>query len=444
MNRDARAGKPRGGCGNPYVDEVIGRREATLRRFAACLAAAGVLLFGTAAFPGPRDLVGKPAPDFKGASPFGKPVSLSAFRGKAPAVLTFWSIYCTTCIEEMAGLQRLYEKYGPEGIAVVAVNEDADVGVGRVKAFLDRSAESKEGKFTYDILFDGKGDVLRAYGVSRLPTLFFIDRGGTVREVIEGGGDGREMRVVSAIGKLVGTVGPEGLREAAAEASFDLDAKVPLCGTYRDGKWYRPLDLDERRQDVVARSRAEGEEALRREAVRRSLLQLGVTLSRQDRTPGCGATYGMELRSLYSRKDALGRFVDRLNLPRVLEVESQETLEGERELTLYRRIKVNLPALREQFLQDGYSTERSDLRIRFARATPFEERTFVEALYEQYPYLSTVREVPSELRGRPEYVVSSHATPAKAVERLNALNVGARKIAVELLAGGIAEVTMWR
>jgi len=439
-----RAGKPQGGCRNPYLDEVIGRREATLRRFAACLAAAGVLLSGTAAFPGPRDLVGKPAPDFKGASPFGKPVSLSAFRGKAPAVLTFWSIYCTTCIEEMAGLQRLYEKYGPEGIAVVAVNEDADVGVGRVKAFLDRSAESKEGKFTYDILFDGKGDVLRAYGVSRLPTLFFIDRGGTVREVIEGGGDGREMRVVSAIGKLVGAVGPEGLREAAAEALFDLDAKIPLCGTYRGGKWYRPLDLDETRGDVVARARAEGEEYLRREAVRRSLLQLGVTLHAEDRIPGCRAAYGVDLRFPYHRKDALDRFMDRLNLPRVIEVESQETVERERELALYRRIKVILPGLREQLLQDGYTTERSDLRIRFARATPFEQHTFVEALYEQFTYLSIVREVPSELRGRSEYVVSSHATPAKAVEGLKALDVGARKIAVELLPGGIAEVTMWR
>lgn len=415
-----------------------------MRRLAACVAAAGVILFGTAAFSAPKDLVGKPAPDFKGASPFGKPVSLSAFRGKAPTVLAFWSIYCTTCVEEMAGLQRLYEKYGPAGIAVVAVNEDADVGVGRVKAFLDRSAASADGKFAYDILFDGKGEVLRAYGVSRLPTLFFIDREGTVREVIEGGGEGRAQQVVSAIGKLVGAMGPEGLREAAAEVSFDLDAKVPLCGTYRDGKWYRPLDLDETRQDVVARARAEGEEYLRREAVRRALLRLGVTLYRQDRTPGCAAAYGVELRSLYHRKDPLDRFLDRLNLPRVLEVESQETVEGERDLTLYRRIKVILPALREQFLRDGYTTERSDLRIRFARATPFEEHTFIEALYEQYPYLSTVREVPSDLRGRPEYVVSSHATPAKAVERLNALDVGPRKIAVELLAGGIAEVTMWR
>lgn len=415
-----------------------------MKRLAACVAAAGFILFGTAAFPAPKDLVGKPAPDFKGASPFGKPVSLSAFRGKVPTVLTFWSIYCTTCVEEMAGLQRLYEKYGPGGVAVVAVNEDADVGVERVIAFLDRSAATADGKFTYDILFDGKGDVLRSYGVSRLPTLFFIDRDGTVQDVIEGGGDGREMRVVSAIGKLVGAVGPEGLREAAAEALFDLDAKVPLCGTYRGGKWYRPLDLDETRQDVVARARVEGEEYLRREAVRRSLLQLGVTLHAEGRIPGCRAAYGVDLRFPYHRKDALDRFIDRLNLPRALEVESQETVERERELTLYRRIKVILPALREQLRQDGYSTERSDLRIRFARATPFEEHTFVEALYEQYAYLSTVREVPSEMRDRVEYVVSSHATPAKAVEQLMALDVGARKIEVELLAGGIAEVTMWR
>ncbi len=414
-----------------------------MRRVAACVAAAAILLSGGTAFPAPKDLVGKPAPDFTGASPFGPPVSIASFRGKTPVVLTFWSIYCAACVEEMTGLQRLYEKYGPGKIAVVAVNGDADVGVERVKAFLDGFAKTPGGKFTFNVLFDVKGEVMRAYGVSRLPTLFFIDRDGTVREVVEGGGEGREQQVVSAIGKLLGSVGPEGLREATAEVSFDLDANIPLCGTYRDGKWYRPLDLDETRQDVVARARAEGEEVLRREAVRRALLQLGVTLYAQDRTPGCRAAYGMELHSLFHRKDALDRFMDRLNLPRVLEVESQDTVERERELTLYRRIKVILPALREQLLHDYYTTDRSDLRIRFARATPFEEHTFIEALYEQYPFLSAVREVSSDLRGRSEYVVSSHATPAKAVEQFNALDVGARKITVEL-TGGIAEVTMWR
>ena len=415
-----------------------------MRRLAACVAAAVLLLSGGAAFPAPKDLIGKPAPQFTGAGPFGKPVSTAQFRGKAPMVLTFWSIYCTTCLEEMAGLQRLYEKYGPEKVAVVAVNEDADVGVGRVKAFLDRSAANPGGKFTFDILFDGKGDVMRAYGVSRLPTLFFVDRDGTVREVIEGFGPGRELGVVAAIGKLVGAVGPEGVREAASEVSFDLDAKVPLCGTYRDGKWFRPLDLDLTRQDVVARARAEGEEFLRREAVRRALLELGVTLHAEEWVPGCRAAYGVDLRAPYRGADALDRFMGRLNLTRVLEVDFQETQEQERELALYRRIKVFLPALREQFLMDGYTLERSDLRIRFVRATPFEERIFVEAIYAQYPFLSTVRQSPSVLRGRAEYLLSSHATPENAVGRLRTLDVGARKISLELLAGGIAEVAMWR
>ncbi len=415
-----------------------------MRRFAAACAAAGFLWFGGTAFAAPKDLIGRQAAEFTGAIPFGTPVSVASFRGKTPVVLVFWSIYCAACVEEMSGLQRLSVKYGPDKLAVVAVNGDADVGVERVKAFLDRSARTAEGKFTFGILFDGKRDVMRAYGVTRLPTLFFIDRDGTVREVVEGGGEGREQQVVAAIGNLVGSVGPEGLREASAEVSFDLDADVPLCGTYRDGKWYRPFDVDESRQDVVARARAGGEEHLRREAVHRALLQAGVALFRQDRGTGCQASYGMELRSVHHRKDALDRFIERLNLPRVLEVESQETVEGERNLTLYRRIKVRLPALREQLLRDGYSPGRSDLRVRFARATPFEEHAFVDALYGQYPYLSAVREAPSELRGRSEYVVSSHATPAKAVESFNAFDLGARKVSVELLPGGIAEVTIWR
>jgi peroxiredoxin len=415
-----------------------------MKRIAACVAAGVIALFCGTAFSAPADRVGKPAPDFTGAVPFGKPVSAASYRGKAPVVLTFWSVYCAACIEEMAALQRLYDKYGPGRVAVVAVNGDADAGVERVKAFLDRSAAFPGGKFTFPVLFDGKGDVMRSYGVTRLPTLFFIDKEGTVREAIEGGGEGRERMVLAAIGKLLDAVEPERMREAAAEAAFELSVQVPLCGNYRDGKWYRPLDLDETRQDVVARARAGGEEHLRREAVRRALAGMGVALDAEDRTPGCRAEYGVDLRSPYHRVDALDRFLGLLNLPRVIEVEAQETVERERELVLYRRIKVNLPALREQFLHEGYTPERSELRIRFARATPFEERAFVEALRARYPYLSEMREVPSDLRGRPEYVVSSHTTPARAAEELRSLDIGARKVAVELLPGGIAEVTIWR
>lgn len=412
-------------------------------RFAAAVAAWMIFCGGTAAA-APKLMVGKVAPDFTGAKPFGPAVSVTQFRGKVPLILTFWSIYCKTCVEEMGGLQKLYEKYGPEKVAVVAVNEDADVGVERVKAFLDRQAESPGGKIAYPVLFDGKGDVLKAYNVLHLPTLFFVDTEGIVRESIEGFEPGKETAVMSAIEKLLGAVGPEAIQEVAAEASFDLDVEVPLCGTYRDGKWYRPLDLDETRQDVLARARAEGEAYLRKEAVRLALVQFGVVLRSEESALTCGVPYGLEYRSAWRKKDALDRFVDQLNLPRVLEVEAQETVERERELALYRRIKVFLPALREQLNRNGYTTGISDLRIRFARATHYEERSFILAVEGQYPFLSSLRRLPPDVRGRPEYLLSSHASPDRVAAELQRLDVGARRLAVELLPGGFLEVSVWR
>ena len=249
---------------------------------------------------------------------------------------------------------------------------------------------------------------------------------------------------MSAIEKLLGAVGPEAIQEVAAEASFDLDVEVPLCGTYRDGKWYRPLDLDETRQDVAARARADGEAYLRKEAVRMALLQFGVVFRQEQTALTCGVSYGLETRSAFRKKDALDRFMDQLNLPRVLEVEAQETVERERELVLYRRIKVFLPALREQLIRNGYTTGRSALRIRFARATHFEEVAFLQAVEGQYPFLSSLRRLPPDVRGRPEYLLSSHASPDRVAAELQRLDVGARRLTVELLPGGILEVSVWR
>ena len=115
--------------------------------------------------------------------------------------------------------------------------------------------------------------------MSRLPTLVYIDKEGTVREVIEGFGPGKEMAVAAAIDRLLAGFSPESLRGATADAMFDLEGTAPVCGVYRDGKWYRPLDLDESgRPEAVARARARGEEYLTRQAIRMALSDIGVSL----------------------------------------------------------------------------------------------------------------------------------------------------------------------
>jgi hypothetical protein len=234
------------------------------------------------------------------------------------------------------------------------------------------------------------------------------------------------------------------LKEIESEAVFDFDAVSPICGKYRDGKWFQPLDLDESRAESVARARSQGEDYLRREAVRRALFRIGVTLNGEERAPTCYVRYGLELRTPQYRRDALDLFIERLNLPRVVEVVNQETIERDRDLQLYRRIKIALPAIREQLEADGFTVAKTTLRIRFARATQIEEKTFIESLSNDFPYLSSVKADRTTSRDRAEYVLVAHTTPAKAAEELGKLNVGPRKMSVDLLAGNIVEVSMWR
>lgn len=393
------------------------------------------------------DILGSRAPDFTGRLVSGEPFSLSRFLGKGPVILAFFSIYCKSCSEEMPALQRLHEKYGPEKVTVIAVNEDGDAGIGRVRGFLELlSAAGEPAKLSFPVFFDETGEALRKYSVVRLPTLVYIEKDGTVREFVEGFERGREYSVVSAVEKLIasGSVAPEPLREVASEAVYELDTAAPICGMYRDGKWYRPLDLDESgRPEAIARARSDGEEYLRREALKLALSGLGYSLSSQDRPPGCFVEYGMEIRTPQWRKDPLDLLMERLSFPRLLEVLSQETVERNRELVLYRRIRIRLDVLKEQMDLHGYTAAKSSIRIRFVRATRLEERTFIESVRTQFPYLSRLEKA-SLQKGGAEYLLISHAPAERVIENLRGLNVGPQKLSVELLPGDVAEVALWR
>lgn len=66
-------------------------------------------------------------------------------------------------------MQAFYERYG-DSVAVVTVNigESAE----KVRAFL------KEGGYSMPVLLDTRGEVARAYGVTGVPSTFFIDSQG--------------------------------------------------------------------------------------------------------------------------------------------------------------------------------------------------------------------------------------------------------------------------
>jgi peroxiredoxin len=124
----------------------------------------------------PAPAIGHPAPDFTLDTLTGEAFTLSAQRGR-PVVLNFWATWCPPCRTEMPALQAASERYTGQ-ITIVGVNQAEPAPT--VAAFVTEMG------LTFEIPLDGRADVSRLYGVRSLPTTFFIDRDGVVRQIQNG------------------------------------------------------------------------------------------------------------------------------------------------------------------------------------------------------------------------------------------------------------------
>ena len=124
----------------------------------------------------PMVKVGSVAPDFVLEDLDGKPVRLSDLQGKI-VVINFWASWCPPCRDEMPDLQWLSEEYQKD-LVVLGVNTAYVDDRSDALAFADELA------LTFPILFDQSGDVSEGlFSVRGLPTSYWIDRRGTVRQI---------------------------------------------------------------------------------------------------------------------------------------------------------------------------------------------------------------------------------------------------------------------
>ncbi len=110
----------------------------------------------------------------------GNTTRLSQLRGQ-PVLVNLWATWCPPCRAEMQTLETVYNDYKGQGFTVLAVNMTSQDNPELVMPFV------KERGLTYPILLDEKGEVARAYQMKSLPSSFFIDRDGTINEVVIGG-----------------------------------------------------------------------------------------------------------------------------------------------------------------------------------------------------------------------------------------------------------------
>jgi thiol-disulfide isomerase/thioredoxin len=131
----------------------------------------------------PGDLAPELAGTNDNGSPFqltdldGAPVRLADLRGKV-VWLNFWASWCPPCQAETPILREMDQAYRDRGLALVGIQVQQTVGDGR------RYADVYG--LQYTIGADVSGVVFHAYKVFALPTQFFIDANGVVRQVVNG------------------------------------------------------------------------------------------------------------------------------------------------------------------------------------------------------------------------------------------------------------------
>ena len=121
----------------------------------------------------PAPAVGHPAPDFTLTTVTGSTVVLSELRG-TPVVLNFWATWCPPCRAELPEMQAASQRLAGQ----VAI-----VGVDQAEAPADVQAFAAKLGLTYALPLDTDAGVSRLYAVRSLPTTFFIDRAGTIRQI---------------------------------------------------------------------------------------------------------------------------------------------------------------------------------------------------------------------------------------------------------------------
>jgi thiol-disulfide isomerase/thioredoxin len=117
--------------------------------------------------------------DFQLQSIDGNQVALTDFRGK-PVLLNFWATWCGPCDFEMPLLQGIHEetKWQQEELVILAIN--LQESANEVQYYLAAKG------YSFTVLLDTSGAVGNKYNIRGIPTTFFIDKDGIIKDMVVG------------------------------------------------------------------------------------------------------------------------------------------------------------------------------------------------------------------------------------------------------------------
>ena len=118
--------------------------------------------------------------------------TLADFKGKV-VLLDFWATWCAPCRQTIPHLEALHKKYKDQGLVVIGINNETDHD--KVKAFA-------RDRISYIILLDANKQ-FQEYGISGIPTAFYIDRAGKINYTEVGFTPGSEKKAEQKVKELL-------------------------------------------------------------------------------------------------------------------------------------------------------------------------------------------------------------------------------------------------
>jgi len=114
------------------------------------------------------------AQEFTLTTTTGKPVVLSEALKRGPAVLSFFKVGCPVCQYAFPYIERLWQIHKAEPVSFIGISQDS---------LADTEAFMKKYGVTFPVLLDDPRGyrVSNAYKLTNVPTVYLVDRDGSIR-----------------------------------------------------------------------------------------------------------------------------------------------------------------------------------------------------------------------------------------------------------------------
>jgi len=144
--------------------------------------------------------VGDSAPDFTLQTVNGSRFSLQEALRKGPVVLAFFKISCPVCQFAFPYLEKLYTSYRSNTVTLVGVSQDSNKDTERFV---------REYGITFPVLLDDPQNypVSNAYGLTNVPSIFWVEPGGEI-QVSSVGWDLKEIERISSLMSELSSIPP--------------------------------------------------------------------------------------------------------------------------------------------------------------------------------------------------------------------------------------------